>query len=479
MKEDRKRFLGNVLIVLLSNVFSVVSGVLIGFIVPKMMGVTEYGYYKTFTLYSSYVCVLHFGFIDGIYLKFAGKKFEELDKERFRTYTRFLFLIESIITLLVAFSSLFFIGTNLFLIILFVSLNILATNIVTYYEFITQITMRFKRTTIRNVIRCSFNILSVAVMFLLYRYCNVVIYNYTYAIITLSINYILAIWYIITYWTITFGKSTKMLDEKGEIISFFKIGIPLLLSNLVAQLVFIVDQQFVNIAFDVDTYSVYAFAYSMIGLITIATNAVSVVLYPTLKTISEDSITRNYSRINAWLLMFVALCLISYYPLVIIVTNYLQKYIGSLPTFLIILPGVMISSSISVIKYNCYKTFGKINNYFIKSVTILIIAIIADLIVFFIFKDTKSISIVSIFVLLAWYIIIELYFIRAYKVKWIKNLLYLVLIIIGFYGISFVPNIFLAMSIYFVFYLMVTFTLYFEEIKLLLTNIKERKNAKQ
>nr|MCR5647522.1 hypothetical protein [Acholeplasmatales bacterium] len=135
----QKRFFKNIIIVLISNIISMLSGVLIGFIIPKIMGVSEYGYYKTFTLYSSYIGILHFGFIDGIYLKFAGKEYSEINKKQFRTYTQLLFMMEFSISLILLLASLFFLNTSYFLIILFVSINILVTNIVTYYEFISQI----------------------------------------------------------------------------------------------------------------------------------------------------------------------------------------------------------------------------------------------------------------------------------------------------------------------------------------------------
>lgn len=473
------KFFKNITIVLFSNIVSLVSGILIGFIIPKIMGLTEYGYYKTFTLYSSYIGLLHFGFVDGIYLKFAGKSYEELNKPSFRFYSRFLFLMEAIISLAVVAASSFFIGSSHFLIVLFLGLNILATNVVTYYEFIGQITMQFKKTTLRNIIRCSLNIVSVVGLYLLYRFNQNVIYNYVYAIVTVSINYLLAIWYVFSYRDITFGASSSFDDEKDNLVFFFKVGIPLLLSNIVAQLIFVVDQQFVNLAFSVDEYSLYAFAYNMISLITTLTSAISIVLYPTLKAINEESITRNYSKLNSYFLMIVAFCLVIYYPLILVVNRFLPQYIGSLQTFLIIVPGVMISSSISVIKYNCYKTFNKVNNYFIKSIFVLALAIIADLVVYYLFKDTKAISIVSIIVLLIWYILVELFFVRNYQAKWVKNFLFVILVLGGFYGLSFVPNAFLGLGFYLLFYFALIICLYFREIKDIIMKLKERKRAKE
>ena len=478
-KPNERKFLKNFFLVLVCNVVSVIAGVFVGFVIPKIMGVTEYGYYKTFTLYSSYIGILHFGFIDGIYLKFAGKEYDELDKLKFRTYTRFLFMMEALATLVVIAISFFLFSTSYFLVIMFVGINILATNVITYFEFITQITMLFKRTTIRNIIRCLFNIVAVTILFLLYKYNSVVIYNYYYVIITLGVNYALALWYIMSYRDIVFGKSYKFKEIKDELFYFFKVGIPLLLSNLVVQMIFIVDQQFVNIAFDIDTYSRYAFAYNMINLITVATTALSTVLYPTLNRMKEETITNNYSKINSYLLIFVAFCLIAYYPLVLIVNHFLTDYVESLNTFVIILPGVMISSSISVVKYNCYKTFGKVNNYFLKSISVLALAVLADLIVYLIFKNTASISIVSIIVLLVWYMLAELYFIRKYKVHWIKNICYLLLILGGFYGASFIPNIFLAGGAYIIYYIVITLILFYQEIDNAIKSLKNKKQRKE
>lgn len=475
----KKKFAKNIGVVLFSNIISVLAGILVGFIIPKIMGVSEHGYYKTFTLYSSYIGLLHFGFIDGIYLKFAGKKYEDLDKERFKAYTKFLLSLETIVTLLIVVSSVFFLSTEYFLVVLFVGLNVLATNVTTYFEFISQITMRFTRITIRNVIRCGLTITSVIILYILYKFNSVTIYNYMYVAIVVSIHYALAIWYMITYRDITFGKSS-IRAVKNDIFNFFKVGIPLLLANLVAQFVFLADQQVVQTLFDNDTFSTYAFAYTMINLITVATSAISVVLYPTLRTMNNDTIKNNYSKINAYLLMFVAFCLIAYYPLLFIVEHFLSQYYDSMETFRIILPGVLISSSISVIKYNCYKTFNKINNYFFKSLFILALSIAANLTVYFIYHNTMSISMVSIAVLIVWYLLVELYFIRTYHVKWISNFLYMILVIAGFYGSLFIPGLLLSGVSYLAYYIVLTIVFNYSILKNLFGKVRswlKKRNA--
>lgn len=463
MENENKKsssFTKNVLMVLSSNILSILTGILVGFVIPLIMGVTDYGYYKTFTLYSSYIGIFHFGFIDGIYLYFAGKNYDELNKQKFRTYSRFLMLMQLIVALIVTSIAMVFIGNELSLVLLLVAINVLGTNITSYYEFVSQITMRFKMVSIRGILRSSFTIISVIILFILYKFCNFKISYYIYSSITIIINYILTFWYVFTYRDITFGKSSGIKNEKNNILLFFKLGIPLLISNLIGQLIFVVDQQFVSIFFDIDTYSNYAYAYTMINLITVATSAISVVIYPTLHTLDENKVKQRYSMLNSMLLLFVSACLCGYFVLVPIINTFLPKYNSSLDTFKIILPGVIISSSIQVIKYNCYKKFKMISKYLLLSLAAFIIAIIADTIVYFTFRTTNSISIVSIFVLLLWYILVEICFIKKYSCKWLKNFIFIIVILILFYVTMLISNNWLSLLIYILLYLISVIFIY-------------------
>lgn len=464
-QQSKQKFLKNLFFVLFSNALTVLSGTLVGFVIPKIMGITDYGYYKTFTLYSSYIGLFHFGFIDGIYLYFAGRRYESLDKEKFRTYTRFLFFIEFIVTIIALGISLCFLSTGNALVFVLVALNILALNMTTYFEFISQITMRFKQLSFRSIVKCVLTIISVVTLFLMYKYLEYKVGYIVYISIILGINYLLALWYIFSYKEIVFGKSNKIREELPIIKKFFVVGIPLLIANLIGQLIFLIDQQFVNLLFDKDTFGLYAFAYNLVSLVSIATSAISTVLYPTLRQMNNETIKAKYSVINSYLLIFVTLCLIIYFPLDLFVRNVLEEYTGSLDTFKIIFPGIVISSSITVIKYNCYKTFGLIKNYFCKSLFILALAVVLNTIVYFIFKTTNAISVVSIVVLLVWYLVVEFYFIKHYNIKWVKNLIYLLLMISSFYLVTLIENIIISGSIFLVIWVLITGILYFKELK--------------
>ena len=87
----KSTFTKDLFMVAFSNFVILISSIITGFVVPKILGVVGYGYYKIFTLYLSYSALMHLGYVDGVLLTFAGKEYNELSQEKFRMYTKFFF----------------------------------------------------------------------------------------------------------------------------------------------------------------------------------------------------------------------------------------------------------------------------------------------------------------------------------------------------------------------------------------------------
>lgn len=440
----------NVLMVAISNVFTILAGVLIGFVIPKIMGVNDYGYYKIFTLYLTYVGLFHFGFIDGIYLLYAGKNYANLDKEKFRMFTKFLFIFQTILLVLITGTSLFFVQSYYGFIFVFIGLSLFINNITTYYQFVSQITYRFKELAIINILKSLFTIISIIILFLLYKFTNIGNIGYQlYIYIYTFINLVLLLWYIYTYRDITFGKSFSFKENKQLILSIFKFGIPLLLSNLIGTLILTVDRQFVSLLFDTDTYSIYAFAYSMLNLVTTAIAAISTVLYPSLKTMPEADLEKNYSKLNGIIIIIVAICLLAHFPLCLIVDWFLQDYSSSLPIFQVIFPSLIFNTAITVVISNYYKSLNLINLYFVKSLIALVLAVIANFIAYLCFKTPTAISVASVIVSIIWYFMMEITLIKRWKISFKRNFSFAILVSAAFYLTTyFISNIYISGVVY-------------------------------
>ena len=66
-----------------ANVISLLVSIFMVIIVPKFLSLEDYGLWQLFLFYYSYIGFFHFGWEDGIYLRYAGNSFETLDSKLF------------------------------------------------------------------------------------------------------------------------------------------------------------------------------------------------------------------------------------------------------------------------------------------------------------------------------------------------------------------------------------------------------------
>lgn len=468
--------LSNIVKVTFSNILKLLAGVLVGFLLPKIIGVTDYGLYKTFTLYATYSGLLVLGISDGIYLKFGGKTYDELIEGNFFSYTRILLYTQlffsSLLSLIISLS----LEGDLRLIFIFLSVYIIFNNMTTYYQMISQITFRFNELSIRIILQSIFTSVIVIFLTILFKFFNINIRYWHYISLYLVMFAILTIWYSLTYKDITFKKGRITKQDVKDVLFFARIGIPLLISNLCSTLILTIDRQFVNILFPTDTYAIYAFAYNMLALITTATASISTVLYPVFKRRDLNEITQNYNMYSSYTIIFISLCLLVYYPLCWFIGFFLNQYNDSLLIFRIVLPGLLFSGPITILMHNYYKISNRNNVFFIKGIIVLLVSIIANIFVYMIWKNTISISIISIVVMVFWYLFID-FGIKDVCLKGrMKNFFFAVLILISFYLITIIDIIWVGFILQIFITLSLIFAFFYKELKLLFKKVFKKGN---
>lgn len=462
----------NIIKVITGNLTTIISGIFISFLLPKIISLSDYGYYKIFTLYFNYLGVLSLGIIDGIVLKYGDKEYNELDREKFRSYFILYSILQIIASLIIMIISFFIENIDYQFVILLLAANLFPANITGYFQQISQITQRFDEFTMRRIIQSICNIVIVLGMFFIYKINMTMVTYKMYLLGLFIINLVLMIWYIITYKDIILGKRYTLLKSISDVKYLIKIGFPLMLSNLCSTLLLSIDRQIVSIFFSSEEYATYAFAYSMLSLITIATTAVSTVIYPVFKRAGKTLLAEQYPNLQAVLLSAVYLIILVYFPLNYFIKIFLPNYEYSIVIFRIILPGLALSSSISVIMHNYYKVFDYSTSFFVKSIFTLIMSSLLNFTAFFLFKTREAISISSVLSLLVWYIYTEHGLKnRIHCDK--KSLIYLLVMGLFFYWFSSFNICWLGGVCYFVFYILVTFISYNKQYNSIIKIIKK------
>lgn len=469
MKTDNN-FIRSVFSVIFSNIFILISGVLVGFILPKIMGVNEYGYYKLFMLYTTYIVLLYFGFADGMLVKYGGQDATVINKSEITYITRFFLKMEIIVSIVMFICCAYFLHGEYRSIFLLLSIFTLLSNVVTYYRYLAQAMLRFDLISRVNMFQ---SILTCLVVIICWLFVKIKLFNplpaTVYLFLFLIVFFILlVILYNRLKPVFTKEELIKGKESKRVIFEIFKLGIPVAISYQIGTFILNIDNQLISIFFNNRLFGIYSFAYSLISIISTIIVPISTVIFPFLNRQNENTIMKQYSFNTSILFIFVYAALIIYYPVRIFIEWYLPNYNESLVFFRLLLPGIGISSCISILVFNYYKVIKKSGIYLIQGSVILIGSIIFNLIGYYLTKSAIVIAIISLLILFVWYIFTNIYFIQKYKICWKKNIGYLGVMILVFEITTEINNIWLSLIIYIVIYTALTICAYHFELRRIL-----------
>lgn len=471
--KDKKKFIKNIISVMIANIISLLGSITSGFLLPKIFNIEEYGYYKIFTLYMSYAGLLHFGFLDGMLLKISGMKYEELDKQKYRKITMFYAVFQLFVCLFVLLIS-FSMERQYHYIFFFLGLCIFSTNLITYFQFISQATMRFNEFSIVKVVTSVLTFFSICILYGIYLVYGSVIKSKYYIMIFTCINWIILLYYLYKYRGIVFGKIKCNSFIINDIKIFFTRGFILTISYQILQMLLNLDRQFVALAFSISEYAVYSFAYSLISMITTVISAISLVLFPTLKRVNKEVAIKYFAKSLSSIEVLVLACLGGYYPLAKVIDIFLPEYKESIEYLIILFPGLVVSSCITIVVFTYYKLFEYNVRFFIISCSTLGISFLLNLCAWKLYKSPSAISFASVISMLIWFIATIVNLRYEVQIKWRENFIYVVVVGCIFYIISYnIKNLIVGFFTYEVSFLFLSFLFYHSEIKKCVSVLKK------
>lgn len=247
-----KRLFANISFSMFANLISLIISVMMVIFLPKYMGLDEYGLWQLYLFYSSYIGFLPFGWLDGIYLRYGGFKFDNLNKIVFTSQYVAIFIFELIVTLsIVGFLYVFKLDSVVIRILLCVSLTIIPVILFALSSFILQITSRIKEYAILVILERSIFISSILIMLLFYHIDFDIIFCLDF--VCKVIGMLVSLYYVKSLFGVKLDKLSNIIDESLKNIF---IGIRLMISNIAGMLVLGSFRYGISSAWDIDRKSV-------------------------------------------------------------------------------------------------------------------------------------------------------------------------------------------------------------------------------
>lgn len=457
---------------MISNLISLMISVLSSFITPVILGHDGYGYYKIFSLYTTYVPLLHIGFIDGILIRNAGKRLEDISFKKFRTYTLFLLIFELFLSIVMSiFACLINIPQINREIIIAIAIYSFLLNALTYFQFFSKCIMRFSELASIARLQSFINLFFLLLALYLYKFTAFNV-NVTYYMFYMNFAvFILLCYYLIRYKKIILGERKTMASQFKSIRVFFRVGFAIMISYQITMVMVNADNQFISMFFKVSEYGKYAFAYSLAALLLTVFNAVSSVMLPYMKKAGKSAVVSNHDSNMAVMNAIVFFVIASYYPIAWIVNNFIASYSESVQYLSIVFPGVGITCIVQSYIFNDYIMAKKIKDFCYISLANLVFDFAVYYVGFRLSHSTLKIALLSIPLLMIWYLTLEWFMNAEAGVKFIKNFYYLMIMAFAFIVISHISNIWISLIAYAITYVAVTLAFYFKTFKTIILNL--------
>ncbi|MFT6128003.1 MAG: O-antigen/teichoic acid export membrane protein [Polaribacter sp.] len=380
--------------VAVSNFIVLISSVVNGLVLPYILSIEDFAQVKTYTLYASFIGLLHFGFVDGLNIKYGGYAKETVDKKEFNGYHNFFLSFQLLLVVVVVIAG-FVLNND---ILLLISLAILPINLQSFFLYYYQAIAQFKEYSITTIIVPLASIIITLSLMLLG------VKDYRFYVLASICGYIISVVFL----EYKYGRSTKYnlsislksipINAKLFKLVFFS-GFYIMLGNLLFTLFFDSGRWISKIFTGDINFAIYSLGVSLIGFVMVFIGAINKTFYPHLYNNHSKEVVRNIKII---LFIISSFTLVGYFFLETIVTSFLPKYIDALPVTAILmasLPGMVVIKSIYV---NLYK-IKKIEKKFLRDTFVyLAIALSLSLSIYFYFKSLESIAVASVISIYIW-----------------------------------------------------------------------------
>lgn len=425
----------NITKVLLSNFLLAITGVVSSFIFPMLLSVIDYAYYQEYMLYLSYINICHLGLASGMFLNYAGSKYNDIDREQYKSEILLLFLILISFTLIFLIAS----GATKSVLLLYITISIFPQCLLASFYSLYQSWGRFTEYSILNIIPKVLLTIFVLLMYIVFKNIKS---NY------IIIFYIVVIWIITIYFIFEFFTKTKNSKSNSIIskrnISTLSSGFLITLGNYINTLFCSIDKQFVNIFYDKNMFAYYSFAMAMQNIMTIFITSISSPLYASLASKNYDS--KKVDELKNILLIFGTYSGCALFIVKFFIENFIIKYsysINIISIFFAVFPAMTL---ISVIYINLYKIEKKLKKYIVNLITMVFVSLILNGVSVYFKLGVLGIAYATMLSYYIWLIIVQKDF--DYKLVF-KDYLYIGLYLVLFLVIRNINNSIFGFIIYF------------------------------
>lgn len=452
MDSKVRSFTKNFSYTFISNLLSIIISTVLVLIIPRYIGIGDYGYWQLYIFYVSYISYMSLGLTDGSYLRYGGYEYNALPRSIFVSQFWFLVILDIIFNFLIALVyTLNSTDPNKVIVVLLTCIAGVLTVPRSLITLMLQATNKIKEYSMTVIIEKIIYFLLVILILLSG------IMEFHYLILADIIGKIVSnIYAVYSGKELVFGKFERFRTTLREVWINISVGSKLLIANLASMLIIGVIRISIDNKWNVETFGKVSLTLSISNMLMSFINAIAIVLFPALRRTVQNELSNIYQKLRLAIMVPLLGMLLLYYPISEILIVWLPHYGESLKYMAILFP-MCVYESKTVMLINTYlKTLRKEKVMLNINLITLILSVLVTYINVFILGNL-NITILSIVILLAFRCIVaEIYLSRLLKISVSEDILLELLLtfvfISVFWCLSGIHGFFIYLLVY-IFYL--------------------------
>lgn len=418
MKTSQKTLIQNLSYAFISQGMTLLLSLLITLIIPRVFEVEDFDFWQLFMFFLGYGGALHLGLNDGIYLRFGGKKYDELDHDLLGAQLRISVLKQALIGFVIILISSIFIpdGRRMFVIIMAVCYSIVA-NVSMFLGFIFQATNHIKVFAKSNFIYTTLSIVLILVL-LWHEMSSLVL------LISLHIfSRIVALSYLVVKGKeIIFTKPVERLRALKEIRFNIKIGFSLMMALTMGTFILGVGRVIIDTRWGIEVFGQVSFSLLIAKLFLVFISQISFVMFPVLRRAKSDKQRQFYLNARYLLGLVLPLILLAYIPLELFIRSWIPTYEGSLKFMIFLLPMCVFEGKTKMLSATYFKI--RREEKVLLKINIICVALcsVLSLISLYIFNSVDVVVVCMAISMIIRNILSELYLSKQFDISVHKNI---------------------------------------------------------
>jgi O-antigen/teichoic acid export membrane protein len=341
------------------------------FVVPKLISVEGYGYWRMFGLYAGYVGFLHFGFADGALLRWAGRPWEEFRHEVGPSVKYLFWQLLLVLLPACAIAALVLRGPLRFVAIT-VAIYAPLYNITATLQFGLQGARNFRPVAISSIMAPALLLASVLIWASRWRS------GPREVIVLFLLSWCVPLIFLLTWtkpWRGVLGGLDVTAGVRGLVKKCFRSGWPIVLANTGVNLIQSADRLAASWAVTIQSFAQYSLAASALAAPITAIQACSTVSFSHLAAVTPEARRRIYGISSRTLLMAWAILLPYYFALDVFIRHFLPRYVPSLQYARVLLLGIPFLAAIQILQMSYAYLNGMQRHFLMRTIAELVVSL--------------------------------------------------------------------------------------------------------